>query len=120
MGGISLQVGQTQLVPCVLGCMAQEFMQVIFCIFSPRLLGNFYRCSANGDGVTDGLPDGLIEATDDTWTERNFPRNWIFGKLPPAILVGIFTVNLADGWMDGTDDGHTDGWMEFQVESHCG
>ena len=25
-----------------------------------------------------------------------------------AVLVGIFTVNLADGWMDGTDDGHTD------------
>ena len=25
-----------------------------------------------------------------------------------GILIGIFTVNLADGRMDGTDDGHTD------------
>ena len=32
----------------------------------------------------------------------------------------IFTVNLADGWTDRTDDRHTDGWMEFQVESHLG
>ena len=26
-------------------------------------------------------------------------------------------MNLADGWMDRTDDEHTDGHMEFQVES---
>ena len=33
---------------------------------------------------------------------------------------GIFTVNSADGWMDRTDDGHTGGQTEFQVESCLG
>ena len=32
--------------------------------------------------------------------------------------MGIFAMNLADGWKDGTDDGHTDRQTEFQVESH--
>ena len=36
----------------------------------------------------------------------------------PAIIVGIFTMNLADGWMDGIDNRHTDGWTDLQVESH--
>ena len=49
--------------------------------------------------------------------ETKFPRYCTFRKFHPAILMGIFTMNLADGWMDGTDDGDTDGWMEFQVES---
>ena len=49
-----------------------------------------------------------------------FSGFWTFGKFPIAILVGIFTMNLAEGWMDGTDDRHTDGWMEIQVESHLG
>ena len=46
--------------------------------------------------------------------------NWTFGKFCTAILIGIFTVNLADGWLDGMDDRHTDRWTEFQVESHLG
>ena len=29
-------------------------------------------------------------------------------------------MKLADGWMDGMDDKHTDGQMDFQVESHLG
>ena len=29
-------------------------------------------------------------------------------------------MNLADGWTDRTDDGHTDGQMEFKVESCFG
>ena len=29
-------------------------------------------------------------------------------------------MNLADGRMDRTDDGHTDGQTEFQLESHFG
>ena len=33
---------------------------------------------------------------------------------------GIFSVNLADGWTNATDEGHTNGQMEFQVESHFG
>ena len=41
----------------------------------------------------------------------------MYRKFCTAILVGIFTVNLDDGWMDGTDDGCTDRWTEFQVES---
>ena len=49
--------------------------------------------------------------------QGNFPGSWTFRKFGPALLVGIFTMDLAGGWMDGMDDGHTDGWMDFQVES---
>ena len=52
--------------------------------------------------------------------EVNLPMIWIFRKFHPAILVGIFTINFADGWMDGMDDGCTDRQMKFQVESHMG
>ena len=47
---------------------------------------------------------------------------WVldFGKFHLAILMGILPVNLADGWTDGTDDRHTDGWMDFLVESCLG
>ena len=48
----------------------------------------------------DGLPDGLTDQSNDVWTEGNFPGFWSFGKLLPAILIGIFTMNLADGWME--------------------
>ena len=42
--------------------------------------------------------------------------SWVFEfqEIQTAILVGIFTVNLGDGWTDGTDDGHTDRWMEVE------
>ena len=92
-------------------------MQVIYHVFSPLLLGNFDGFSADGDGMIDRLPDGSTDESDDVQTERNFPRIWTFRKLHPAILVGIFTMHLADGWVDGMDNGHTDGWSEFQVES---
>ena len=95
-------------------------MQVIFHVFSPFLLVNFDGFSANGDRVTDGLPDGLTGESDDVQMEGNFPVNWTFRKFCTAILVGIFTVNLADGWTDRTDDRHADGQTEFQVESHLG
>ena len=61
--------------------------------------------------MTDRLPDGLTDESDDVQMEGNFPRNRPFGKFHTAILVGIFTLILADGWMDGMDgmdDGHTD------------
>ena len=66
------------------------------------------------------MPNGLIDESDDVQTERNFPPIWTFGKFHTGILVGIFTINceLADGWTDGTDDRHTDGQVEFKVESH--
>ena len=76
--------------------------------------------SADGDEVTDRLPDGLTDESDDVQMERIFPMHWSFRKFHPAILMVIFTMNLAHGWMDGMDDRHTDGWMEFQVESHLG
>ena len=88
--------------------------------FSPLLLGNFDRFSAYGDRVTDALPDELTVGSDDVWMEVNLPMIWIFRKFHPAILVGIFTINFADGWMDGMDDGCTDRQMKFQVESHMG
>ena len=70
--------------------------------------------------MTDRLPDGSTDESDNVWTEGKFNGKWSFGKLHPAILMGIFTVKLADGWMDGMDNGHTHGQMEFQVESCLG
>ena len=34
--------------------------------------------------------------------------------------MGIFNMKFADGWTDRMDNGHTDGWTDFQVESHLG
>ena len=68
----------------------------------------------------DRLPNGLTDESDEVWMWRNFPVIQMFGKFHTAILMGILTVNLADGWTDRTDDGHTNGQMEFQVESCFG
>ena len=97
-----------------------DFKQVIYHVFLPLLPGNFNRFSADSDRVIDGLPDGSTDESNDVWMEKNFPGYWTFWKFHLAILMGIFTMNLADGWMDRTDDGHTDGWMEFQVQSCLG
>ena len=48
----------------------------------------------------------------------NFPRIQTFRKFNTVRLIRFFTMNLADGWMDGTHNGHTERQMEFQVESH--
>ena len=79
---------------------------------------NFDGLSPDGEIVTDRLCARLTEKSNDVQMERTFPMNWIFKKFHTAILVGIFTVNLAYGWMDGTDDGQTDGLTDLQVESH--
>ena len=76
--------------------------------------------SADSDMVTDRLPEGSTDESDDTQMDMNFPMTWSFKKFCTAILMGIFTMNLAYGWTDRTDNGHTDGWMEFQVESCLG
>ena len=67
--------------------------------------------------MTDGLPAGLTDESDEVWMERNFPGFWMFGKFHLAIHVGIFTMNLSHGLTDRTDDGHTEKQAEFQVES---
>ena len=68
----------------------------------------------------DRLSDGSADESDGVQMERNFPRIWMFRKLHTGRLISIFTVNLADGWMGRTDNGHTDGQMEFQGESCLG
>ena len=40
----------------------------------------------------------------------------IYGNFHTGILIGIFTMNLADGRTDGTYDGHT----AWQVHSQLG
>ena len=97
-----------------------EFMQVIYCSFSPLLPGNFDRFLADGDGVNDGLPDGLTDESDEVQIEGNFPGIGTFRKFGPGILMGIFTMNLADGWTGGMDDRCTHRQTNFQVESHFG
>ena len=76
--------------------------------------------SADNDEVTDRLPDGSTDESNDIWMEGNLPMKFNFGKFHTAILVGIFTMSLAYGWMDRSDDRHTDGWADFQEESHLG
>ena len=67
--------------------------------FSPLFLGIFHGFSADGDGVTDRLPDELTDESDDvrTW---NFPGCGMFSKFHPAVHMGIFAMILADGWME--------------------
>ena len=60
--------------------------------------------SVDGDEVMDGLPDGSTEKSDDVWTESSFPEFLCFRIIHTGILIGIFTVNLADSWTDETDD----------------
>ena len=112
MGAVTDITDKVQIVGILTG--------VTNCIFSPLLLGNFDGFSADGDKVTAGLSDGSTDESDDVWMERNFPRYQTFGKFCTAICMGIFAMNLANCWTDRTDDRHTDGWMEFQVESHLG
>ena len=66
--------------------------------------------------MDDRLPDGSTDESDDLQMEGNFPGIWTFRKFNPAILLGTITMSLADGWMDRMNDGHTDRWMDFQVE----
>ena len=68
----------------------------------------------------DRLPDGSTDESDNLWMEGNLPGIWTFRKFGPGILVGIFTMNLDHGWTDRMDNGHTDRWTDFQVESHLG
>ena len=82
-------------------------MQVIYHVFLPTITGDFYGFSADGDGVMDGLPDGLTDKSVDIQMERSFPGYCIKGNFHTGIRVSIFTVNLADRRMDGTDNGHT-------------
>ena len=66
--------------------------------------------------MTDRLPDGSTDESNDVQMERNFPGYFTFTNFCPVILMGIFTMNLADGWMDRTDNGHTDGLTELHME----
>ena len=75
--------------------------------FSPLLPGISNGFSADGAEVMDRLPDGSTDESVDVQTEVSFPRYGVVGKLCTGILVGIFTVNLADGRMNGVDNGHT-------------
>ena len=97
-----------------------DFSGISCMFFSPLLPGNFNGFPADGDRVIDVLPDGLTDESNDVWMEGNFPWSWTFRKKFLGILMGIFTMNLADGWTDGTDDRCTRGQTDFQVESHLG
>ena len=85
-------------------------------LLSTLLLGNFDRFSTDIDKLTDGLPDGSTDKSNNVWMDRNFPGYWKLRKFQTGILVSTITMNLADGWTDGTDDRHTDGQTEFQVD----
>ena len=42
--------------------------------FLPMITGDFDGFSADGDEVTDGLPDGLTDESDDVWKEKEFSQ----------------------------------------------
>ena len=48
-------------------------MQVIYCVFLPIIMREFYGFSADGDEVMDGLPDGLTDKSVDVQMEWCFP-----------------------------------------------
>ena len=86
--------------------------------FSPIITWEFHRFSADGDEVTDRLPDRLTEESDHVWMEGIFPGNWTFGKLCTVLLMGIFTMNLGYSWMDGSGDrdGQSSRWNHIWVD----
>ena len=49
-----------------------DLVQVLNCMFLPMITNDFDRFSAHGDKVTDGLPDGSTDKSDDVQMERNF------------------------------------------------
>ena len=89
-------------------------------MFLPIEPGIFNSVSAHGDEVMDELPDGLTDQSDDVQMEGILPRYFIFDNCCTGILIDIFTMDLADGRTDGTDDRHTAFQTEFQVELHFG
>ena len=92
-------------------------MQVISHVFLPIITRTFDGFAADGDEVLDRLPDGSTDESNDVQMERSFPRYWVFGNFHTGILIGIFTMYLADGRMDRTDEGHTVGQITFLVTS---
>ena len=68
----------------------------------------------------DRLPDGSTDESIDVLMEGSFPWYCIYGNFCTGILVGIFTMNLAHGRVDGTDDGLTALQTGFLVESCLG
>ena len=70
--------------------------------------------------MNDRLPDESTDKLVDVWMEANCPRVYTFGKFCPGILICIFTMKFADGWMERADDGQSDRQTNFEVESHLG
>ena len=70
--------------------------------------------------MTDRLPNGLTDKYDHGQMQVNLHMDGAFKKFHASIFVGFPTVMLADGRTDRTGDGHTERWMEFNVESFLG
>ena len=66
----------------------------------------------------NGLPGGSTDESIDVQMEGSFPRYCGIGNFHTVILIGILTMNLADGRIDGTDDGHNTLQTVFLVTSH--
>ena len=62
------------------GYFYQDFLLVIYGDFLPLLPGIFNGFSADGDGVTDGLPDGSTDESNDVHMEGNFPKIVLLGN----------------------------------------
>ena len=69
--------------------------------------------------MTDRLPDGS-QTNLMMYRWKGIFLGLAVQEISSNNIMGISTESLADGWINGTDDGHTDGQMEFQVESHLG
>ena len=66
--------------------------------------------------MDETLSDGVTDESNYVWIVWNFPRSQMIGYFPLWIRLGTFTMNSADGRMDGMDDRHTDTHTDFQVE----
>ena len=74
--------------------------------FSPLVLGSFDGDSADSvtDGMNDILYDGMTDNSNDVHINGNLPGSWTVKKFSPKILLGTYTMNSADGMMDGIDN----------------
>ena len=68
----------------------------------------------------DGLPVLWTDESIDVWMEGSFPGFSACGNFHTGVVIGIFTMELADGRMDITDNEHTVSQMVVLVTSQVG
>ena len=82
--------------------------------------GNFDGFAADGDELTDRLPVLWTDDSVDVWMKGIFPGFSACGNFHTGMFICIFTVGLADGRMDVTEDKHTVDQTGVLITSRAG